>query len=83
MKRALRAIPAGLAGAVLFIGMAAAPATAQRAGGGCAEFGAYVSGTAKSSGGLGTIVSALGTSGPRVVADAVEGRQDATCATAP
>jgi hypothetical protein len=83
MKRALRAISAALAGAVLFIGMAAAPATAQRADGGCAEFGPYVSGMAKSSGGLGTIVSGLGTSGPGVVADAVEGRQETTCATAP
>jgi hypothetical protein len=55
----------------------------QRADGGCAEFGDYVSGTAKSSGGPGTVVSGLGTSGPGVVADAVEGRQDATCATAP
>jgi hypothetical protein len=78
-----RTVPAALAGAVLFIGMAAAPATAQEADGGCAEFGAYVSGTAKSSGGLGTVVSDLGTSGPGVVADAVEGRQDETCATAP
>ena len=78
-----RTIPAALAGAVLFIGMAAAPATAQEAHGGCAEFGDYVSGTAKSSGGLGTVVSGLGTSGPGVVADAVEGRQDESCATTP
>jgi len=78
-----RTIPAALAGAVLFIGMAAAPAAAQEADGGCAEFGAYVSGTAKSSGGLGTVVSGLGTSGPGVVADAVEGRQDESCATTP
>jgi hypothetical protein len=78
-----RTTPAALAGAMLFIGIAAAPATAQEADGGCAEFGAYVSGMARSSGGLGTVVSGLGRSGPGVVADAVEGRQDATCAPAP
>jgi hypothetical protein len=72
-----------LVGLVVTAAVAAAPATAQEGDGGCAEFGAYVSGTAKSSGGLGTIVSDLGTSGPGVVADAVAGRQDATCATAP
>jgi hypothetical protein len=72
-----------LVGLVVTAALAAAPATAQEGDGGCAEFGAYVSGTAKSSGGLGTIVSDLGTSGRGMVADAVEGRQDATCATAP
>ena len=72
-----------LVGLVVTAAVVAAPATAQEGDRGCAEFGAYVSGTAKSSGGLGTIVSDLGTSGPGVVADAVQGRQDATCATAP
>lgn len=75
-KMRLRLILVGL---VVTAASVAAPATAQEADGGCAEFGAYVSGMATSSGGLGTIVSTLGKSGPGVVADAVESRQDATC----
>jgi hypothetical protein len=71
-----------LVGLVVTTAVVAAPATAQ-GDGGCAGFGAYVSGMAQSSGGLGTIVSDLGTSGPGVVADAVKSRQDVTCATAP